>query len=84
MATIIGEVPVMNEKTEKIVKKEFTWTINGEKYKVLNVPFYEMDAPEREYVDTEVALKLALIRELMVADEIPHIVDFDEVADIEI
>lgn len=69
---------------EKIIKKEFTWTINGEKYKVLNVPFYEMDAPEREYVDIEVVLKLALIRELMVADEIPHTVDFEEVVDIKI
>jgi hypothetical protein len=69
---------------EKIIKKEFTWTINGKEYKVLNVPFYEMNAEEKGYIDAEVALKLSLIRDLMVANEIPHIVDFDEVADIEI
>lgn len=69
---------------EKIVKKEFTWNINGKEYKVLNVPFYEMNAEEKDYVDTEVAIKLAIIRDLMVANEIPHTVDFDEVADIEI
>lgn len=65
------------------MKKDFEWEINGIKYKVLNVPFYEMDDDER-CVDFEVALKLALIRDLMVANEIPHTVDFDEVADIEI
>ncbi|KDE47349.1 hypothetical protein [Geobacillus sp. CAMR5420] len=74
----------MNEKTEKIVRKEFAWTIDGEKYKVLNVPFYKMNAEEKEYVDFETALKLSLIRDLMVANEIPQIVDFEEVADIEI
>jgi hypothetical protein len=70
--------------TKRSLKKEFTWNINGKEYKVLNVPFYEMNADEKDYVDAEVALKLALIRDLMVANEIPHTVDFDEVADIEI
>jgi hypothetical protein len=69
---------------EKIIKKEFTWNINDKEYKVFNVPFYEINAEEEDYVDAEVAIKLALIRDLMIADEIPHIVDFDEVADIEI
>jgi hypothetical protein len=70
--------------SEIVIKKEFAWTINGKEYKVLNVPFYEMNAEEKDYIDAEVALKLSLIRDLMVANEIPHIVDFDEVADIEI
>jgi hypothetical protein len=69
---------------EKIIKKEFTWNINDKEYKVLNVPFYEMNTEEEDYVNAEVAIKLALIRDLMIADEIPHIVDFDDVTDIEI
>jgi hypothetical protein len=67
---------------EKIIKKEMTWNIGDEEYKILNVPYYEMNSEEKEYLDFDVALKLSLIRDLMVADEIPRTVDFDEIADL--
>lgn len=67
---------------EKIIKKEMTWNIGDEEYKILNVPYYEMNSEEKEYLDFDVALKLSLIRDLMVVDEIPRTVDFDEIADL--
>ncbi|PLR99603.1 hypothetical protein [Bacillus sp. T33-2] len=66
-----------------MLKKDFVWAISGVQYKVKNVPYYEMDAPEKEYLDLDVTIKLAAIRDLMYANEIPHEVDYEDIDHIE-
>lgn len=67
---------------ERRMKREMIWHIDGTEYKVLNVPMCELHAEEEEYVDLDIALKLGMIRDLMVANDIPPLVDFDEVVDL--
>lgn len=64
--------------------KDFEWEMDGVKYRILNVPHYEIDAEESLYIDLDVALKMAIIRDLMVEGKIPLEVDYKEVEDVEI
>ncbi len=79
MGTLYREAPKMVENMT--TKRELVWNIAGTEYKVLNVPTYDMNSEEKEYFDMDVTMKLSMIRDLMYADEIPHTVDFEEVAD---
>lgn len=48
-------------------KKVFTWDMDGTKYKILNVPYECIDADGEEFVDLDVAVKMEMVRELMIA-----------------
>lgn len=67
-----------------ISKKVFAWDMDGTKYKILNVPYELMDTEGEEFVDLDVAVKMEMIRELMIAERIPSVVDFEVVANFEI
>jgi hypothetical protein len=64
------------------MKKDVTWSINGTEYKVLNVPYVVFDDDDDEFIDISVSIKLIIVRDLMVANEIPHTVNYDNIADI--
>lgn len=67
---------------DSLTTKDVTWNICGNDYTVLNVPYFVMNSEEREYYKMDVTLKLSVIRDLMVANKIPPIVNFEDVADI--
>jgi hypothetical protein len=69
----------MNES----LKKDLHWSILGKKYVVRNVPYEIYDAESEEFLDLDVVIKLAMIRDLMYENKIPHDIDFEEVADLE-
>lgn len=64
------------------IEKDLTWTISGNVYTIQNVPTYEMNAEEQDYHDLDVVDLLTMVRNLMYADEIPHVVDFNDIADL--
>lgn len=58
------------------MNKDITWTIDGVKYTIRNVPYEKHDADGEEFIDLDVAIKLEIIRELMNEDKIPQDVDY--------
>ena len=82
MSTTYGEVPTMRGESTTL-KKDIIWKIDNIEYKVINVPYSELDAEEDEYLNLDVSLKLTMIRDLMVSGEIPCEVDFGDVVDLE-
>jgi hypothetical protein len=66
--------------TVDTVKKDITWSIFDNKYTVLNVPYSEYEDDAEIYLSLGVSTKLLTIKELMEANEIPHEVDFDDLA----
>lgn len=63
------------------LKQDVNWTISDVNYVVRNVPYTELDAEGDEFFDLGVTIKLAMIRDLMYMNQIPHDVNFDDVAD---
>lgn len=82
MSTLFREAIVSLE--EKFTTFDVTWNISGNECKVLNVPTYEMDSEDRYYHKADVTMKLAIIKDLMIANKIPSTVNFDDVADIKV
>lgn len=66
----------------EVMSKALVWHLDGIEYKILNVPVYEMHSQWNGYYDLDVTLKIAMIRDLMYADEIPYVVDFNDVSDL--
>lgn len=57
--------------------KSISWKFEKESYVILNVPFKSYDEYSDEQVyDSEVSVKLLLLKELMEAKEIPAKIDF--------
>lgn len=65
------------------MKKDIFWTIKDIRYVIRNVPYIEADYDHEELLDLDTAVKLEMIGHLMVENEIPHDVDFDDIADLE-
>ena len=80
MSTLYEEVPAMKSETNK--QKDIVWSILDKEYTVRNVPYSILDAEGEEFLSLGVSVKLELIRKLMLMDEIPHNVDFNDVADL--
>lgn len=64
------------------IVKDLVWKISDTEYTIKNVPAYEMNADGREFVDMKIVNLLSMVRNLMYADEIPHTVDFNDIADL--
>lgn len=62
--------------------KNIVWNFLDKKYTVRNVPYFIVDDKGEEFLSAGVALKLELIKELMLRNEIPNDVDFSDVADL--
>lgn len=77
---IVGEEHVLAHDLP--VEKDLSWTISGTVYTIRNVPTYEMNAEGQDYHDLDVVDLLTMVRNLMYADEIPHTVDFNDIADL--
>ncbi|WP_143083022.1 hypothetical protein [Salibacterium qingdaonense] len=71
----------MNSEAEKPTK-DIVWSVVDKEFAVRNVPFSRMDADGEEFLSLGVSAKLELIRELMLNDEVPHDVNFEDVADL--
>jgi hypothetical protein len=63
------------------MKKDIHWAIENVNFVVRNVPYIILD--DEEFFDTDVAIRLEMIKDLMVNNETPHDFNFDLVADIE-
>lgn len=84
MRTIVPEeVAIMTGETTELLRKDFSWSILGTNYVVRNVPYSVLPAEGEEFMSLGVSLKVAMIRDLMYENEIPHDVNFDDVADLE-
>jgi hypothetical protein len=66
-----------------MLKKDIQWAIEGVTYLVKNVPYEELDSEGKEYLDVKTCILLGGLRDLMVMNEIPHILKFDDFVDIE-
>jgi hypothetical protein len=68
----------------ELLKKDVHWTISNVNYVVRNVPYTELDAEGDEFYSLGVSIKLTMIRDLMYMNQIPHDVNFDDVADLDV
>ncbi|MGG0308343.1 hypothetical protein ABEY43_06985 [Priestia megaterium] len=66
------------------MKKDFVFSILDNNYTIRNVPYIKLDAEGEEFMSAGVSLKVAIIRDLMYANEIPHNVNFDDVSDLKL
>lgn len=70
--------------TEELLgKKDLVWHDLDGKYAVRNVLYSKLGAEGEEFLGLGISVKLELIRELMMNDEIPHDIDFDDVIDLQ-
>ncbi|WP_150268985.1 hypothetical protein [Paenibacillus tepidiphilus] len=81
MSSVLGR---KKEMTRAFSTKNVTWDIEGNKYEIQNVPFKSLNADGEEFINIDVAIKLEMIKELMVNNRIPNTVDFSLVADLEL
>ena len=66
------------------MKRDISWSINNTTYTIRNVPYDVCDNDGEEVIDLGVAIKLEMLRELMLTNEIEKTeVDYDLFADIE-
>jgi len=82
VSMVVEEVAKVTENA--MSKKVFKWDMDGTEYKILNVPYERIDTEGEEFVDLDVAIKMEMVRELMIAEKIPSVVDFNVVANFEI
>lgn len=75
---------VTKVKHETTLTKNIVWNIQNKEYKVKNVPYVELDAEEKNYFNMDVSIRLTMLRDLMVMNEIPNVVDYSLVADFEV
>ena len=66
----------------RVPKKEVIWNISDIEYKVRNFPYSVFN--DEEFYDLDVTLKLSMIKDLMVQEEIPTTIDFDKVANFDV
>ncbi|MGE6833652.1 hypothetical protein ACQKGA_28270 [Priestia megaterium] len=76
----MDEVTAVTEQTVSRSKKEFVWVMDGIEFKISNVPCERLDKNSEEVVDLEVAIKIEMLRELMIAKRIPQQVNYEVVA----
>ncbi|WP_203364754.1 hypothetical protein [Bacillus sp. REN10] len=73
----------MKESKEGLVK-DISWKVDNKTYLIRHVPYTDEEGSEESvYYPLDVALKVAMIRDLMVQEEIQSEVDFRKVADLE-
>jgi len=66
----------------RVPKKEIVWNISDTEYKVRNVPYSVFN--DEEFYDLDVTLKLSMIKDLMVQEEIPTTIDFEKVTNLDV
>lgn len=80
-STLYREVPAVKSETNK-PRKDIVWCILEKEYVVRNVPYTKINVNGEEFISAGVSVKLELIRKLMLMNEIPHDVNFNDVADL--
>ncbi|MEK4025413.1 hypothetical protein [Sporosarcina sp. FSL W7-1283] len=65
------------------MKKDLEWTIEDTLYVIRNVPHEIYDGYDDGLIDMSVAIKVSMLRDLMVENKIPHDVDYEVVKDVE-
>lgn len=63
-----------------MLRKDMIWSVNEDTYRVQNVPYEIIDG--EEVLDLDTSMKLAALRELMIAGKMRHIMDFLDFKDI--
>lgn len=58
------------------MKKDIKWILSSIDYVVKNVPVIELDG--EEFFDTNTSIVLLTLKDLMIENEIPNEVDFDD------
>lgn len=66
------------------MKKDMEWTIEDTTYVIRNVPHEMHEGYDEGLIDMSVAIKVSMLRDLMVENEIPHDVDYEVVKDLEL
>ena len=64
-----------------VSKTDLHWIIGNTSYVIRNVPYEQIH--DEESFDMNTAIKITMLRDLMVEDKIPHDVDFESVVDFE-
>ncbi|GAB4074296.1 hypothetical protein GCM10028778_17990 [Barrientosiimonas marina] len=84
MSTLSMEAPVMSGQTDNLTR-DMVWHVSSDKkMTVRNVPYSMMDTDGEEIISLDVSIKLELIRELILQEEVPQDVDFNDIADVEV
>ncbi|PLR83591.1 hypothetical protein CVD25_17205 [Bacillus canaveralius] len=83
MITIDKEVVLKVRSEPTMLKKDIIWRIDQTEYVVRNVPYVKLDADGEEFLDMDVSVTMTALRDLMVENEIPHDVDYEDFAHIE-
>jgi hypothetical protein len=63
-----------------VIKKDCSFTIDGLTYLVKNVPFANTDSEKNTPATRDIALKMALVYDLMISNELPNVIDFDKLS----
>lgn len=80
---LVKEVAIVKPETT-FLTKNVVWNIDGKQYVVENVPYSELKAEENEYFDMDVSIRLTMLRDLMLMEEIPSKIDYSMVANFEV
>lgn len=81
MGMLYRKVSDMRNETEK-QKQDIIWKVFDRTLTVRNVPYSILDAEDEKFISAGTSLKLELLKELMLQEEIPSEVDFREVANL--
>ncbi|MBS4178816.1 hypothetical protein [Lederbergia citrea] len=71
------------ERETTFFKKDITWNILDRKYIVRNVPYTVSDTEDEQFLDLDVSMRLTALRDLMFENEIPHDINYEDIAHIE-
>ncbi|WP_226682138.1 hypothetical protein [Sutcliffiella horikoshii] len=81
MVTIDKEV--LKVKLEpKSLKKDIVWQVNQENYIIHNVPYTLNNSKTEEYLDINVTITVTALRDLMVSEQLPSEINFDDFSDV--
>ncbi|MBS4224168.1 hypothetical protein [Lederbergia citrea] len=71
------------ERETTFLKKDIIWNILEKKYIVRNVPYTVSDTEDEQFLDLDVSMRLTALRDLMFENEIPHDINYEDIAHIE-
>ncbi|WP_019720157.1 hypothetical protein [Heyndrickxia coagulans] len=63
------------------LKRTVEWTIDNKKLKIINVPYEKLPVDGEIFYDADVSIRIMMLKDLMFADRIPPIVDYEIVKD---
>ena len=63
------------------LKRTVEWIIDNKKYQIINVPYEKTSVEGEVFYDADVSIRIMMLKDLMLADRIPSVVDYQVIKD---